>query len=177
MQQPGLARLAALSAWVLLGQPLTLPLITTSVQNQWSHPKSPSLPGINCSNAHATGQKHCPWGSSPLVLSGVSSSSLRRWPLCTDRWPRDEINPQQRGPGREARFWYITRKTLRFTRAENGACRARTAAYWRPLGTPHPVKRYDVPMVHQLAGRQPAMSLWPLGIRREHLRRFSDRPL
>ena len=70
-----------------------------------------------------------------------------------------------------------TRKTLRFTRAENGACRARTAAYWRPLGPSHPVKRYDVPTVHQLAGRQPAMSLWPLGIRREHLRRFSDRPL
>mgnify|MGYP006863521412 CR=1 FL=1 len=28
MQQPGLARLAALAAWVLLGQPLTLPLNT-----------------------------------------------------------------------------------------------------------------------------------------------------
>ena len=25
-----------------------------------------SLPGLNCSNAHATGQKHCPWGCAGL---------------------------------------------------------------------------------------------------------------
>ena len=39
---------------------------TTSVQNQLSHPKLASLPGLNCSNAHATGQKHCPWGCAGL---------------------------------------------------------------------------------------------------------------
>ena len=47
---------------------------TTSASNQLSHPKSPSLPGINCSNAHARGQKHCPWGCAGLwrVLWGRS---------------------------------------------------------------------------------------------------------
>ena len=43
-----------------------MPLTTTSVQNQLSHSKLASLPGLNCSNAHATGQKHCPWGCAGL---------------------------------------------------------------------------------------------------------------
>ena len=56
------------------------------------------------------------------------------------RW-RDEINPQQRGAGREARFWYITRKTLSLHVPRMVLAGARSAAYWRPLGPPHPVKR------------------------------------
>ena len=46
-----------------------------------------------------------------------------------------------------------------------------------PEGSLHHVKRHDVPSVHTLARRQPAMSLLPLGIRREHLRREHRRPL
>ena len=46
-----------------------------------------------------------------------------------------------------------------------------------PEGLWHPVKRHDVPSVHRLAIRQPAMSLRPLRIRREHLRREHRRPL
>ena len=51
---------------------------TTSVQNQWSHPKSPSLPGINRSKSHARGQKHCLWGCAGLwrVLWGRSQRPL-----------------------------------------------------------------------------------------------------
>ena len=46
--------------------------------------------------------------------------------------------PQQSGPGREARFWYITRKTLRFTRAENGACRRSQRRILATFGTTTP---------------------------------------
>ena len=47
---------------------------TTSVQNQWSHSKSTRMPGINRSNLHARGQKHCLWGCAGLwrVLWGRS---------------------------------------------------------------------------------------------------------
>ena len=51
MQQPGLARLAALAAWVLLGQPLTLPLIIKGHGSAWlvaralaKHAHQPRLP-------------------------------------------------------------------------------------------------------------------------------------
>ena len=72
-----------------------------------------------------------------------------------------------------ALYTYITRNfPLRMVLAA-----ARSAAYWRLLGPSHPVKRHDVPSVHTLARRQPAMSLLPLGIRREHLRREHRRPL
>ena len=39
---------------------------TTSVRNQLSHSKSIRMPGINRSNAHARGQKHCLWGCAGL---------------------------------------------------------------------------------------------------------------
>ena len=52
---------------------------TTSVQNQWSHPKSPSLPGINRSKSHARGQKHCLWGCAGL-WRGLWSRSQRLFP-------------------------------------------------------------------------------------------------
>ena len=51
MQQPGLARLAALAAWVLLGQPLTLPLNIKGHGSAWlvaralaKHAHQPRLP-------------------------------------------------------------------------------------------------------------------------------------
>ena len=51
VQQPGLARLAALAAWVLLGQPLTLPLNIKGHGSAWlvaralaKHAHQPRLP-------------------------------------------------------------------------------------------------------------------------------------
>ena len=46
-----------------------------------------------------------------------------------------------------------------------------------PEGSLHHVKRHDVPSVHPLAGGELVMSLRPLRIRREHLRREHRRPL
>ena len=75
---------------------------------------------------------------------------------------RDEINPGQRDRAEMRTFPDLTS-----TNQPNiAAGAARSTACWRRLGPSHPVKRYDVPMVHLLAGAQPVMSLWPLRIRR-----------
>ena len=114
-------------------------------------------------------------------LQCISVVALQRPTRSQDHRPHRDERSESGAPGFSLRrpalfralYTYITRNfPPRMVLAA-----ARSAAYWRLLGPSHPVKRHDVPSVHTLARRQPAMSLLPLGIRREHLRREHRGPL